>query len=157
MGSCFIVHIAKSVSILFPKVKGTIYHIVFVTFLSRVLSGITTTHRQPSLIIETGKHQNQPRTSLLCSELESGPWVRDSCLFLDDTGPSLKRFITPGPWQVATLFVRSSVICLFFLYLQPPGKVLTKVKKNYFASSQMSWMDNYLILILFDSFHYQVC
>ena len=68
-GFMFLLFRAKSVTILFPKVKGTIYHIVFVTFLSRVLSGITTTHRQPSLIIETGKHQNQPRYSLLCSEL----------------------------------------------------------------------------------------
>ena len=68
-GFMFLLFGGKSVTILFPKVKGTIYHIVFVTFLSRVLSGITTTHRQPSLIIETGKHQNQPRYSLLCSEL----------------------------------------------------------------------------------------
>ena len=150
MGSCFYCSEQKVSPYCSQKLKSLFITLFLLHFLFRVLSGIRTTHRQPSLIIETGKHTktNQDTPSLvLRHKMDWLCWVRDSCLFLDDTSPSLERFITPGPWQVATLFVPSSVICLFFYTSSLPAKCWQKFKELFhkFCAEIDRVMNNILI------------
>ena len=126
---------AKSVTILFPKVKGTIYHIVFVTFLFRVLSGITTTHRQPSLIIETGKHTktNQDTPSFVQSWTDFA-WSKILVYFSMTRVHHQRDLLHPGP-DKSQHFLSRARSFVYFFYTSSPRQSVDKSLKNYSTNS----------------------
>ena len=74
---------AKSVTKLFPKVKVTIYHIVFVAFS---VPSIKWNYDHPSSAIVNHRNWETPKPTRILPPLFSD-WTQDSCLFLDDMVP----------------------------------------------------------------------
>ena len=144
MGSCFYCSEQKVSPYCSQKLKSLFITLFLLHFLFRVLSGIRTTHRQPSLIIETGNHT---KTN------QDPPFFVQSSGFLFISrwhGSIIREIYYARAMTSRNTFCPELGHLFIFLYLQPSGKVLTKVKR---IIPQVEWI---VILILFDSFHYQV-